>query len=80
MLMKGRIIILNNKEQIYKKQEKLYIYEYQNAIILPRKYEDDGEKAEFVDKRVSLFKVHFTMVDGLRMVENMSGIRQMRFI
>ena len=42
MLMKGRIIILNNKEQIYKKQEKLYIYEYQNAIILPRKYEDDG--------------------------------------
>ena len=26
MLMKGRIIILNNKEQIYKKQEKLYIY------------------------------------------------------
>ena len=22
----------------------------------------------------------FTMVDGLRMVENMSGIRQMRFI
>ena len=42
MLMKGRIIILNNKEQIYKKQEKLYIYEYQNAIILPQKYEDDG--------------------------------------
>ena len=42
MLMKGRIIILNNKEQIYKKQEKLHIYEYQNAIILPRKYEDDG--------------------------------------
>ena len=39
-----------------------------------------GEKAEFVTKRVSLFKVHFTMVDGLRMVENMSGIRQMRFI
>ena len=39
-----------------------------------------GEKAEFVAKRVSLFKVHFTMVDGLRMVENMSGIRQMRFI
>ena len=42
MLMKGRIIILNNKEQIYIKQEKLHIYEYQNAIILPRKYEDDG--------------------------------------
>ena len=37
MLMKGRIIILNNKEQIYIKQEKLHIYEYQNAIILPRK-------------------------------------------
>ena len=67
MLMKGRIIILNNKEQIYIKQEKLHIYEYQNAIILPRKYEDDGPtwgKGGVCSKRVSLFKVHFTMVDG----------------
>lgn len=41
--MKERKITLNNREeQIYKKQEKLHIYEYSNAIILPRKYEDDG--------------------------------------
>lgn len=83
MLMKGRIIILNNKEQIYIKQEKLHIYEYQNAIILPRKYEDDGPtwgKGGVCSQEGELFKVHFTMVDGLRMVENMSGIRQMRFI
>ena len=78
MLMKGRIIILNNKEPIYKKQEKLYIYEYYHESM--KMMDQHGEKAEFVDKRVSLFKVHFTMVDGLRMVENMSGIRQMRFI
>lgn len=41
--MKGRKTILNNKEeQIYKKQEKLHIYEYENAIILPRKFEENA--------------------------------------
>ena len=34
---------MNNKEEkIYKKQEKLHIYEYQDAIVLPRKFEQNG--------------------------------------
>ena len=58
---------MNNKMQSY----------YQESM---KMMDQHGEKVEFVVKRVSLFKVHFMMVDGLRMVENMSGIRQMRSI
>lgn len=80
--MKGRKTILNNKEeQIYKKQEKLHIYEYENAIILPRKFEENAptwEKAESVIRMMSLFKAPFMTEDGLRMVENMNGRRKMK--
>lgn len=41
-------------ERIYEKIEKLNIYEYENAIILPRKYEENGPtwgKGGVCDKR-----------------------------
>ena len=41
-------------ERIYEKIEKLNIYKYENAIILPRKYEENGPtwgKGGVCDKR-----------------------------
>ena len=30
------------KEKIFKKEEKLCVYEYDNAIVLPRKFDGDS--------------------------------------
>ena len=44
-----------------------------------KKMDQYGEKAESVIRKESLFKALFMMEAGPRMVENMNGIRKMRF-